>query len=50
MTDPFIPIYDRFGGGACSLALVALGYDAQPETEPERTEAAALVLAYLEGA
>ena len=50
MIDPFIPLYERFGGGACSLALAALGYEAQPETEPERAEAAELVLAYLEGA
>ena len=50
MNDPFIPLYERFGGGACSLALAALGYEAQPETEPERTEAAEMVLAYLEGA
>ena len=48
MNDPFVPLYDRFGATACSLALADLGYEAQPWDEPARSEAAAVVLAYLD--
>jgi hypothetical protein len=48
MIDPFAPLYDRFGATACSLALADLGYETQPSGEPERSEAAAIVLAYLD--
>ena len=48
MIDPFLPLYDGFGAVAVSLALADLGYERQPWEEPERSEAAAIVLAYLE--
>lgn len=48
MSDPFDALYARFGAGACSLAMADLGYDSQPTDEPARSEAAAIVLAYLD--
>jgi hypothetical protein len=48
MIDPFLPLYDGFGAVAVSLALAELGYEAQPWDEPARSEAAAIVLAYLD--
>lgn len=48
MIDPFEALYVQYGGVACSLALADLGYEAQPWEEPERSEAAAFVAAYLE--
>ena len=48
MIDPFVSLYDRFGAVAVSLALADLGYEAQPWDEPARSEAAAVVLAYLD--
>lgn len=48
MIDPFEDLYAHFGAGACSLALADLGYEAQPWDEPARSEAAAVVLAYLD--
>jgi hypothetical protein len=48
MIDPFDALYAQYGGVACSLALAELGYETQPTSEPERSEAAAFVAAYLE--
>jgi len=48
MSDPFETLYARFGAGACSLAMADLGYESQPTDEPARSEAAAIVLAYLD--
>lgn len=48
MIDPFADLYARFGAGACSLALADLGYESQPWDEPARSEAAAIVAAYLD--
>lgn len=48
MIDPFADLYARFGAGACSLAMADLGYESQPTDEPARSEAAAVVLAYLD--
>ena len=48
MSDPFDELYARFGAGACSLAMADLGYESQPTDEPARSEAAAIVLAYLD--
>jgi hypothetical protein len=48
MSDPFETLYARFGAGACSLAMADLGYESQPTNEPARSEAAAIVLAYLD--
>ena len=48
MIDPFADLYARFGAGACSLAMAELGYTSQPTDEPARSEAAAIVLAYLD--
>lgn len=48
MIDPFAELYANFGAGACSLAMADLGYESQPTDEPARSEAAAVVLAYLD--
>lgn len=48
MIDPFDVLYSRFGAVACSVAMAELGYDTQPTDEPERSEAAAIVAAYLD--
>lgn len=48
MSDPFESLYARFGAGSCSLAMAELGYESQPTDEPARSEAAAIVLAYLD--